>query len=74
MVRERDALVWEMALEAFDVVGPERDVAALERVYGVAGAQAGPGLIAEDLTEVLPKVLRRLYAKLGAGGDGAYSK
>ncbi len=30
-------------------------------MHGEAGQEAGPGLIAEDLPEVLPAVLRRLY-------------
>jgi hydroxyethylthiazole kinase-like uncharacterized protein yjeF len=34
-------------------------------MHGEAGAQAGPGLIAEDLPEVLPAVFRKLYAELG---------
>ena len=34
-------------------------------MHGEAGAEAGPGLIAEDLPEVLPAVLRRLYDQLG---------
>jgi NAD(P)H-hydrate repair Nnr-like enzyme with NAD(P)H-hydrate dehydratase domain len=34
-------------------------------MHGEAGAEAGPGLIAEDLPEVLPAVFRRLYDGLG---------
>jgi len=34
-------------------------------MHGEAGAEAGPGLIAEDLTETLPAVFRRLYDRLG---------
>lgn len=34
-------------------------------MHGEAGSEAGPGLIAEDLPEVLPAVLRRLYDRLG---------
>jgi len=34
-------------------------------MHGEAGAEAGPGLIAEDLPEVLPAVFRRLYDELG---------
>lgn len=30
-------------------------------IHGEAGSEAGPGLIAEDLTEVLPAVFRRIY-------------
>jgi NAD(P)H-hydrate repair Nnr-like enzyme with NAD(P)H-hydrate dehydratase domain len=30
-------------------------------MHGEAGNEAGPGLIAEDLTEVLPAVFRRVY-------------
>ncbi|TAK50362.1 MAG: NAD(P)H-hydrate dehydratase [Xanthobacteraceae bacterium] len=34
-------------------------------LHGEAGCEAGPGLIAEDLTEVLPAVFRRLYDGFG---------
>lgn len=34
-------------------------------MHGEAGAEAGPGLIAEDLPEVLPAVFRRLYDQFG---------
>jgi hydroxyethylthiazole kinase-like uncharacterized protein yjeF len=34
-------------------------------MHGEAGAEAGPGLIAEDLPEVLPAVVRRLYDDIG---------
>ncbi|MDB5626599.1 MAG: hypothetical protein JWR73_2401, partial [Tardiphaga sp.] len=34
-------------------------------MHGEAGSEAGPGLIAEDLPEVLPAVTRRLYDALG---------
>ena len=34
-------------------------------MHGEAAQEAGPGLIAEDLTEVLPAVLRRLYDEFG---------
>lgn len=34
-------------------------------MHGEAGSEAGPGLIAEDLPEVLPAVLRRLYDDFG---------
>ena len=40
-------------------------VAAAVWLHGEAAAEAGPGLIAEDLTEALPKVYRRLFAELG---------
>ncbi|MET0722851.1 MAG: NAD(P)H-hydrate dehydratase [Tardiphaga sp.] len=33
-------------------------------MHGEAGGEAGPGLIAEDLPEVLPAVFRRLYDRL----------
>jgi len=32
--------------------------------HGEAGRRAGPGLIAEDLPEALPKVYRRLFSQL----------
>jgi hypothetical protein len=34
-------------------------------MHGEAGSEAGPGLIAEDLPEVLPAVFRRVYDELG---------
>lgn len=34
-------------------------------MHGEAGSEAGPGLIAEDLTETLPAVHRRIYNALG---------
>jgi NAD(P)H-hydrate repair Nnr-like enzyme with NAD(P)H-hydrate dehydratase domain len=33
-------------------------------MHGEAGSEAGPGLIAEDLTETLPAVHRRIYGAL----------
>jgi ADP-dependent NAD(P)H-hydrate dehydratase / NAD(P)H-hydrate epimerase len=38
--------------------------AAAVWLHGEAGAEAGPGLIAEDLPDVIPKVYRRLFAQL----------
>jgi ADP-dependent NAD(P)H-hydrate dehydratase / NAD(P)H-hydrate epimerase len=35
-------------------------------LHGEAGREAGPGLISEDLPEVLPTIYRRLFADLGA--------
>lgn len=35
-------------------------------LHGEAGNEAGPGLISEDLPEVLPRVLRKLFNDLGA--------
>ena len=37
--------------------------AAAVWVHGEAGIEAGQGLIAEDLPEVLPKIYRRLLAE-----------
>jgi NAD(P)H-hydrate repair Nnr-like enzyme with NAD(P)H-hydrate dehydratase domain len=34
-------------------------------MHGEAAREAGPGLIAEDLPEVLPAVFRRLYDEFG---------
>ncbi|WP_375774996.1 NAD(P)H-hydrate dehydratase [Bradyrhizobium sp. ma5] len=34
-------------------------------LHGESASEAGPGLIAEDLTEVLPAVFRRLYDEFG---------
>src|SRR5207302_6934537 len=38
--------------------------AAAVWIHGEAAAAFGPGLIAEDLTEALPQVYRRLYAEI----------
>jgi hydroxyethylthiazole kinase-like uncharacterized protein yjeF len=38
-------------------------------MHGAAAAEFGPGLIAEDLSEALPKVYRRLFADLAGGAD-----
>jgi hypothetical protein len=38
-------------------------------LHAQAGAEAGPGLIAEDLPEALPKVYRRLFERLAPGSD-----
>jgi ADP-dependent NAD(P)H-hydrate dehydratase / NAD(P)H-hydrate epimerase len=35
-------------------------------LHGEAGTAAGPGLIAEDLPEVMPDIYRRLFGQLGA--------
>jgi hydroxyethylthiazole kinase-like uncharacterized protein yjeF len=43
--------------------------AAAVWLHGEAGTAAGPGLVAEDLPEMLPRVYRRLYARLRAGKD-----
>ena len=42
-------------------------------MHGEAGSEAGPGLIAEDLPEVLPAVFRRLYDQLWASTTDGYS-
>jgi ADP-dependent NAD(P)H-hydrate dehydratase / NAD(P)H-hydrate epimerase len=42
--------------------------AAAVWLHGEAGVMAGPGLIAEDLTEVLPRVYRTLFGQLSAAG------
>ena len=36
-------------------------------MHGEAGHAFGPGLIAEDLPDVLPEVFRNLYDELGVG-------
>jgi hydroxyethylthiazole kinase-like uncharacterized protein yjeF len=41
--------------------------AAAVWLHGEAGSAAGPGLIAEDLPEVMPGVYQRLFAQLAAG-------
>ncbi len=41
--------------------------AAAVWLHGEAGSEAGPGLIAEDLPETLPKLYRRLFAAHAAG-------
>ena len=38
--------------------------AAAVWLHGEAAAEFGPGLIAEDLPEALPKVYQRLFAQL----------
>ena len=38
--------------------------AAAAWLHGEAGVEAGPGLIAEDLAEVLPRIYRRLFEAL----------
>jgi hydroxyethylthiazole kinase-like uncharacterized protein yjeF len=38
-------------------------------LHGEAANAFGPGLIAEDLSETLPKVYARLFERLAAGGD-----
>jgi hydroxyethylthiazole kinase-like uncharacterized protein yjeF len=35
-------------------------------LHGEAGSEAGPGLISEDLSEVLPAIYRRLFASLAS--------
>ena len=40
--------------------------AAAVWLHGEAGNEAGPGLIAEDLPEVMPRVYRRLFGELAA--------
>jgi hydroxyethylthiazole kinase-like uncharacterized protein yjeF len=42
--------------------------AAAVWLHGEAGAEAGPGLIAEDLPEVMPRVYRRLFSRLAPAG------
>ncbi len=41
--------------------------AAAVWLHGEAGTEAGPGLIAEDLPEMMPRIYRRLFAQLEAG-------
>ena len=36
-------------------------------LHGEAGTEAGPGLIAEDLPEMVPRIYRRLFAQLATG-------
>ena len=43
-----------------------RRAAAAVWLHGEAGSEAGPGLIAEDLPEVIPAIYRRLFAILAA--------
>jgi len=38
-------------------------------LHGEAAREAGPGLVAEDLPEALPKVYRRLFAELSPNGE-----
>jgi NAD(P)H-hydrate repair Nnr-like enzyme with NAD(P)H-hydrate dehydratase domain len=41
--------------------------AAAVWLHGEAGSVAGPGLIAEDLSEVMPGIYRQLFGQLAAG-------
>ena len=41
--------------------------AAAVWLHGEAGTEAGPGLITEDLPEMMPRIYRRLFAQLEAG-------
>src|SRR5215470_9574140 len=41
--------------------------AAAVWLHGEAGSAAGPGLIAEDLSEVMPGIYRQLFSQLAAG-------
>jgi hydroxyethylthiazole kinase-like uncharacterized protein yjeF len=41
--------------------------AAAVWLHGEAGSAAGPGLIAEDLPEVMPRIYRQLFGKLAGG-------
>jgi ADP-dependent NAD(P)H-hydrate dehydratase / NAD(P)H-hydrate epimerase len=41
---------------------PFRAVACAAWLHGAAAAEFGPGLVAEDLVDTLPRVLRRLSA------------
>jgi hydroxyethylthiazole kinase-like uncharacterized protein yjeF len=43
--------------------------AAAVWLHGEAGAAAGPGLIAEDLPDVMPRVYRRLFDRLARASD-----
>jgi len=42
--------------------------AAAVWLHGEAGHEAGPGLISEDLPEILPKLYRRLFAQASGAG------
>ena len=42
--------------------------AAAVWLHGEAGAEVGPGLIAEDLPDVMPRVYRRLFGHLARTG------
>ena len=49
-----------------DLCHPEAQRRMLDKLLTYEAArEAGPGLIAEDLTEVLPAVFRRLYDEFG---------
>ena len=41
--------------------------AAAVWLHGEAGSVAGPGLIAEDLSEVMPGIYRQLFSQLATG-------
>jgi NAD(P)H-hydrate repair Nnr-like enzyme with NAD(P)H-hydrate dehydratase domain len=44
--------------------------AAAVWLHGEAAREVGPGLIAEDLPEALPRVYRRLFEALAGPGEG----
>ena len=43
--------------------------AAAVWLHGAAAAEFGPGLLAEDLPDLLPTVFRRLYASLTSAAE-----
>ena len=47
--------------------------AAAVWLHGEAAAEFGPGLIAEDLPEAMPKVYRRLFGTLGGVSSNSHS-
>ena len=48
-----------------DQAGPTVEDSAAAWLHGAAATDFGPGLIAEDLSDMLPSVLRRLRASTG---------
>jgi NAD(P)H-hydrate epimerase len=57
-----DVLAGMIAGLAAQGLDPFRAAACAAWLHGEAGRQVGPGLVAEDLVEALPRVLRRLAA------------
>ena len=62
----------ERARKAAAASGAEAAAAAVW-LHGEAAAEFGPGLIAEDLPEAMPKVYRRLFGTLGGVSSNSHS-
>ena len=65
-VTSQPAFAAETSTPSLPQLSHAEAAAAAVWLHGACGVEAGPGLIAEDLTEALPKVYRRLFAELAA--------